>query len=97
MPKDDLCISILNNNRIRELLEQKDAKENKKILEAVFASGLLEREVVYSLDIKKVCNSKKVTDHHAMRCAYGWADKRGVQFKFIVEFLKKKFTGRKKE
>lgn len=55
------------------------------------------REVVYSSDIKRVCNSKKVTDHHAMRCAYGWADKSGVQFKFIVEFPKKKFTGRKKE
>lgn len=47
-------------------------------MEAVFASGLLEREVVYSSDIKRLCNSKKMTDHHTMRCAYGWADKRSA-------------------
>ena len=36
------------------------------VIKAVFDSGLLEREVVYSPDIKRVCNSKKVTDHHAV-------------------------------
>ncbi|MDE6949495.1 MAG: DNA topoisomerase 3 [Lachnospiraceae bacterium] len=42
------------------------AQTAENVIKAVFDSGLLKREVVYSPDIKRVCNSKKVTDHHAV-------------------------------
>ena len=42
------------------------AQTAENVIKAVFDSGLLERGVVYSPDIKRVCNSKKVTDHHAV-------------------------------
>lgn len=42
------------------------AQTAENVIKAVFDSGLFEREVVYSPDIKRICNSKKVTDHHAV-------------------------------
>ncbi len=36
------------------------------VIKAVFDSRLFEEKLVYSPDIKRVCNSKKVTDHHAI-------------------------------
>ena len=36
------------------------------VIKTIFSSGLLEEKLVYSPDIGRVCNSKKVTDHHAI-------------------------------
>lgn len=42
------------------------AQTAENVIKAVFDSGLLERKMVYSPDVKRVCDSKKVTDHHAV-------------------------------
>ena len=38
----------------------------KSVIEAIFDSIMLEKSVIFNPDIKRILNSKKVTDHHAI-------------------------------
>ena len=38
----------------------------KNVIEAIFNSLLFEQNIIFNPDIKRVLNSKKVTDHHAI-------------------------------
>ena len=38
----------------------------KNVIEAIFNSLLFEQNIMFNPDIKRILNSKKVTDHHAI-------------------------------